>query len=472
MRVSKLIIRNILGVESLELQPGAVTTITGKNGSGKTSILEAIRGVIAGGHDATLIRQGQESGEVVMVLEDGTEVRKRVGPKGSTLSAKDGEGRKLPEPKAMIERLIDSISANPVQFLTAPAARRAQYLLDVMPVTVDTAKLCEALGGDWWQDYLPAGRAGLDALDAVRKGIYDDRTGINRAAKELRAAAVALSQQMPPGDPAQIKAALTAARQRLAEMQGEQASAAARLSSAVSAKRAELSGDFDAARADLHKQYVDRIRKLEEELARLRGELAEGERNLSALAKEQMADVERELREQSAQDAARLAEQAAIAQAEVARLEEQHQAHVRAAETARLVKQQTSGAEEKEDAARRLSEALQQLDTYRQSLLETLPIPGLEVKDGDIFVGGVPFDRLNTAKKVQIALKVAKLRAGDVPLVLVDGLEALDPQTFEMFEAAAAKAGLQFIVTRVSEGPLTINVRNTETQSVETQEVA
>lgn len=468
MRVAKLTIRNILGIESLELQPGAVTTITGKNGSGKTSILEAIRGVIAGGHDATLIRQGQEAGEVVMVLEDGTEVRKRVGPKGSTLSARDGDGKKLPEPKALIERLIDSISANPVQFLTAPPARRAQYLLDVMPVSIDTAKLCETLGGDWWQDYLPAGRSGLDALDAVRKGIYDDRTGINRAAKELRAAAVALSQQMPPGDPAAIKASLTGARQRLAEMQGEQASAAAKLSAAIGAKRSELSGDYDAAKKDLQTRYVGRIRDLEAELNRLRGELAEGERSLTAMAKEQMADAERELREQSAQDAARLAEHASAAQADVARLEEQHQAHIRAAETARLVKEQTSGAEAKEEASRRLSDALQQLDAYRQSLLEALPVPGLEVKDGDIYVGGVPFDRLNTAKKVQIALRVARLRAGDVPLVLVDGLEALDPQTFEMFESAAAKAGLQFIVTRVSEGPLTVNVRN----STETQEVA
>lgn len=459
MRVAKLIIRNILGVESLELQPGAVTTITGQNGSGKTSILEAIRGVIAGGHDATLIRQGADAGEVVMVLEDGTEVRKRVGPKGSTLTAKDGSGRKLPEPKSILERLIDSISANPVAFLSAPPARRAQYLLDVMPVSVDPAALSEALGGDWWAGYVPAGVSSLDALDVVRKGIYDERTGVNRAAKELRAAASALSQQMPPGDAAQIAADLAASRQSLRQIEREQSAAQGEAKAMLEAKKAELSGDFDAARKEMQGRYGTRIRQLEEELAQLRGALRDEDQQLTTATHQAVAEAEREIQTALSGRQSDLSQRSAVEQSAIARLEEQHTAHIRAAQTAELVRQQGEEATAKEAASGRLTAALDALDQFRQGLLASLPIPGLEVRGGDIFVDGIPFDRLNTAKKVQLALRVAKLRAGDVPLVLVDGLEALDPQTFEMFEKAAAKAGLQFIVTRVSDGPLTVNVQ-------------
>ena len=81
---------------------------------------------------------------------------------------------------------------------------------------------------------------------------------------------------------------------------------------------------------------------------------------------------------------------------------------------------------------------------------------GLEVKGGDIFRDGVQFDRLNTAQKVDIAIQVAALRAKGLGVVCVDGLECLDPETWEAFKVAAVESGLQLFVTRVTDGPLTV----------------
>ncbi|HSW40817.1 MAG TPA: hypothetical protein VLL97_15145, partial [Acidobacteriota bacterium] len=103
-----------------------------------------------------------------------------------------------------------------------------------------------------------------------------------------------------------------------------------------------------------------------------------------------------------------------------------------------------------------LTHTLGQLEILKANLLETLPIQGLEIKDGDIHVGGIPFDRVNTAERVRLAIEVAKLRAGTLPLVCVDGLECLDPETFEAFKAEAMQSGLQFVVSRVTHGPLSI----------------
>ena len=84
MQISHLTIRNILGIDELELSPQGFTQISGPNGTGKTSVLEAIKSALSAGHDATLLRHGAEKGEIVLVLDDGLEVTKTVKPSAST----------------------------------------------------------------------------------------------------------------------------------------------------------------------------------------------------------------------------------------------------------------------------------------------------------------------------------------------------------------------------------------------------
>ena len=74
MQVTQIKIQNILGIKELEIKPSSITEITGKNASGKTSVLEALKSVFAGGKDATLLRKGEKSGSVVLLLDDGTEI--------------------------------------------------------------------------------------------------------------------------------------------------------------------------------------------------------------------------------------------------------------------------------------------------------------------------------------------------------------------------------------------------------------
>jgi len=90
-------------------------------------------------------------------------------------------------------------------------------------------------------------------------------------------------------------------------------------------------------------------------------------------------------------------------------------------------------------------------------LLSGLPIPGLEVREGEIFRDGVPFDRLNTAAQVEIAVEVAKLRAADLGVVCVDRIECLDSTTLEAFKQSALESGLQLFITRVSDEEFAID---------------
>mgnify|MGYP001493802624 CR=1 FL=1 len=75
----------------------------------------------------------------------------------------------------------------------------------------------------------------------------------------------------------------------------------------------------------------------------------------------------------------------------------------------------------------------------------------LEVRDGEIFRNDVPFDRLNTAQQVEVAVEVAKLRAADLGVICVDRIECLDSASLEAFRKSALESGLQLFVTRVAD---------------------
>jgi len=108
-----------------------------------------------------------------------------------------------------------------------------------------------------------------------------------------------------------------------------------------------------------------------------------------------------------------------------------------------------------------LTEQLKALAGIKKDLLGALPIKGLEIIDGDICLDGVLFDHVNEAKRIQFVLDVAGIRETELPLVCVDGLEALDPEHFELFCAAALKTEMQFFVTRVTDdNKMTVNNLN------------
>lgn len=70
MQISKVQISNILGIQELEFEPGGFTEVSGRNGEGKTSVLEAIKAAIQpAGHDATLLRKGNRQSRAAAAVD-------------------------------------------------------------------------------------------------------------------------------------------------------------------------------------------------------------------------------------------------------------------------------------------------------------------------------------------------------------------------------------------------------------------
>ncbi|ATI15724.1 hypothetical protein [Bordetella phage vB_BbrM_PHB04] len=437
MHIAKIKFSNILGIAEMELSPKGFTEISGPNGSGKTSILEAIKAVLETGHDATLLRKGAEKGEAVLVLDDGTELSKTVTPTGST-SAVRRDGKKVPRPAEVIKQLTDMISVNPVDFLRAPKKDRVRVLLEAMPLEADAEKLAEIAGV---KVTAAPGTHALQVIQQVHTEVYDARTGTNRAVKEKKATITQLEQAVPPvpagadGDEAELDAALQ-------EIDAARDAELGRISTKLDGIRADTRTKIDAIRTKLQADMDALKAAAQAEVDAINAELAKRETQAAA-ARERNVTTFAAQREPIA--------------AQLGTLRQNRDLHARRAQTLETIGVMETELEELETQAERQTQALAAIEQYKSDLLNSLPIPGLEVRDGEIYRDDVQFDRLNTAQQVDVAVEIAKLRAGDLGVICVDGLESLDTESLDAFRDRALESGLQLFVTRVSDDDFSIS---------------
>jgi len=437
MRIHRVRIRNIMGLEALDIEPGTVTIVEGANATGKTSVLEAIRSVIRGGHDATLLRHGADSGEVSLILEDGTEITKEVSEHRSKTSARHPEMGRITAPMAYLRGLFDRLF-NPVAFLTAKASDQVEMLLEAvpLPVTADLAAKVQEITGrpDAFMDCL-AGFQDFNALEAIaglRATLYSQRTERNTVARHSDATARKLRESLPvnPGPPTDPEAAQAAYQK-------------AREATIDAMRRIETSAQEEADEANA--EHSRKIAKHQEAIASLRDRQQE---TLVGIERRK-SDALAALQEKARPELEDLRADAAVAQ-ERADAEKLH------ANTRSMVEHHESERKAAKADSKALTKAIRGLDALHSDLTDQLPIKGVTIEDGELFRWGLPFRRLNHADQVKTALAVAELRAGKVPVLIVDGLEALDPEAFAELKAQTEQREVQLIAARVGEGPLNV----------------
>lgn len=400
MQINKIAISNILGINEMEFKAGKYIEISGKNGVGKTSIIEAIKAAIGhGANNATLLRNGAKEGEVVLEFDNGDILKQTISDK-SDIKMTDCNGKKIKNVPTLLKQLTDILSVNPIQFLTAAPKDRAKYLLEALNINVEDKELesnligyakeiCKELSKQNFED-------GLVKISEYRDKIYKERTGVNRDFKTKEITINQLEETIQGFDivPGIVES-------EIEDLEAKQKERLAKRETALQ----QLQERFQAEKDNLIAKFDSYYNPAEQELATLREKL----KTIGAINN-----------------------------------------------TTQLVNQNRVEADELSEKADDLTKSIEALDKLKLSKLNNLPIKGLEVQGTEIFKDGVLFDRLNTAEQMKLAIEVAKLRAGELGIICVDGLERFDNDTYEVFKNTMLETNLQAIITRVSNDELQV----------------
>lgn len=502
MSITKIVIRNYRGIELREAVIGPAGAIAkGKNGGGKTSLLNGLRAALEGrdiGPDA--IRLGADRAEILVDTDD-VSVRRAITTKDSQLTVKTAAGDLKSKPQTWLAELFGA-SIDPLALLLAKPKDRRAIVLASLPCAITADEIRAKWAADLPVDFDCAGH-GLEVIDRVRAHYYAERTRANACAKSSRTDAQRLSDELAKhGEaPAQALSVEYAtqqaadARQAVAalEAQRTQAQRAFEKTESTRTRIEELRGTWRAnhvkaeAIADARRIAGERTAAV----ALARQALADAQRVLDAAISaeniERIHAEQLEASEQKAADAHREATSLAAVLADAGpeavpaeALEAAHQAVVDAdatlvtAKAARAHAAAHSMAEAANQAAAQFEQQADRLDKIVGALTNDAPralmaasdgIKGLTIEGEDIALDGVRFDSLCGAQQVRFAVQVAKRANARGKVLVADGLERLDPDQFEAFVAEATADKWQLIGSRVDRGEVVIEAIQPAVQS-------
>lgn len=449
--LKKVTVQNVKGIEFAEFAPGVLTVLLGSNGTGKTSIIDAIRAVFAGGFDSSLIRKGQDMAMVAFELEDGSTIRKRIKLTGGDLVVKNPEGVVLKAPQAHVEDLAFSFAFDPLAFLAAPAKERSGWLASVMPIAVGPESIAAQVANPKLRarvvEMLPAEPLDLEGLNATRKAIYESRTGENAVVKRLSATVDSLQASLGEEwniDYAGMHSALLA---NLIGKRRERDALADATHLEYNRRKAEI---VARGRADVDIAVSDLLAQIE----KLKALIESNTNAINADVSAQTAKLFEDLSAKEREDAAALNVSIESLTEEVATAKEKADQQARNEQTRKMLevtKAEYSAALAK---ATLLDQAVEAIDKAKAKALSETPIPGLELAGGRVIYKGIDFDQLNTQKQYELAIEIGSQRPGKLRLMVSDCAEHLDPQKFEELKAVAVGSGFQLVMARVGDGPL------------------
>lgn len=508
MKITKIQIRSYRGISALEAEispAGAV--VKGANGRGKTSVIRAVRAALAAQDIAAdAIKLDADKAEILVDLND-VSVRRVITAKGSNLTVEKA-GMKASKPTAYLNELLGGCALDPLELYLAKPKERKALVLAALPVAVTKEQIAKYVEPfDLPLDFDATGH-GLDVVGRAHKYFYAERTAANkdaadalRNAERLAAEAKTAAEAVTPGPvlaQAEVKVAITAAERELLSLENRasEAEEAARRTAAQRERIETLRGqakDVEASAPvelvdtteldDLVVQAAESVRVLEEELASSRAALAKLQADLSAAkaandtrekAKLRAADLHAQADTlaaalaaatvvpptESELAAARTKLSEANANAARADLQAKAMAAVEAANTAKnTAAEMQVEADDLDATVKRLAN-----DVPTELLASAKGIPGLTIDGDEVLLEGKRLDGLCGAEQLKFAVDIARRANAKTKILLVDGLERLDPDQMDAFVAYATSDDWQLIGTRVDRGEVVIEAIEPEVQ--------
>lgn len=427
MTIATIEITDIKAIKHLVFRPGSLTLISGRNGTGKTTVLDALLSVFDGGHDPGLIRRGSKKGTVRIELDNGSVIVKTITNKTSSLEITDDEGRVVTSPKAWVDRLAIVLSVDPGRLLNPTIKQRdiAKELAQVIDIVFSRLDIAAAIGKTLRSIWAAlADEVGLIALEKVRKDVYDRRTGANKDQRDAAGACERLMKSLPDDDQKDWGAKLTT-------LQVDQRSIEVQIGDAkrLAIKRhADETGTI-VADIDL------RIEKLR-------------------IEKQAQLAIANQKREQALADIDAASEPERLrVTAELAIAQERFGQSQKAQGVRDLIEENRTKAREAAILSDHLSSAINALDELKLSKLKNLPIEGLTFEVDQFLVDATPWEHVNTARKIDVVLQIAALRRKELPFMVLDDAEHLDAEGLEALRLGAVAMGFQVIAAKVLEDP-------------------
>jgi len=394
MKIIELKAENIKKLKAIEIKPkGNTVIISGKNGAGKSSVLDSIWFALTGKDSlketSKPIREGEDHAMAMVDIGDYVVTRNWTSNDTTYLKVENRDGAKYNSPQQMLDSFIGELSFDPLKFANVEKKQQKEILLKLLGLT-----------------------ANVDELDKRYQDIFNERTFIGRNFKDSKAQFEGMAKP----------------RETLPEKEVNISDLTKKLSEAIENNKAIRETEYDIKENEGDLDEVEK--KISELLAQKEQLLSNIKSSKETLAKSKVIPV------QDLQDKIDNAGQL--------------NNEIRNAENYYIKKSEVTKSEK--DYKEKTVE-LESITAKKSDLVKTakMPIEGLSFDDEGVLFSGIPFSQLSAAEQLRVSLSIAismnpKLRV----IRIMDG-SLLDSTNMEIIKSMANDNDFQIWIEKVDE---------------------
>jgi len=395
--INTLEVENLKRIKAVKIDcsGNSLTVIGGKNGQGKTSVLDAVAYALGGERyrPTNAKREGSMvDPEIKLTLSNGIVVERR--GKNSALKVTDPNGGRSGQ--SLLNSFIHQFAIDLPRFLNASNREKADELLKVIGVG---DKLLE--------------------LEKEESRLYNERHAVGRVADQKKKYAEEMRQYSDVPDEMVSASELIKEQQAILAKNGD------------NERKREQLGRYQAELPRVEEEVEQLEKRLIEAKAKrdeLKANIATAKKSVEQLRDESTADIERRL-------------------GEIDEINSKVRANL---DKAKALDDAAEYQKQYANQGRRLDEVRK----AKRDLLEgaNLPLEGLAVEGGELIYKGQKWDCMSSSEQLMVGTAIVRSLNPECGFVLIDQLEKMDLETLREFGKWLESEGLQAIATRVSTG--------------------
>ena len=196
MKISRLEISNFVGISEFKVDLGKINILTGRVGSGKTSIVEAIeKGFSNKSQRIEVIRHGEDDATIFIKTDDGLEIDRKLRTNKADYLKVRKAGQAVPSTEKFLKQFLNGELFKPLEFCTKTPAEQAKIILNLLeiPWTMDDIS-------NWFGE-IPTDtdydKHILQVLGQIVKNYFSEREVVNREILVIKAQVTGYKNELP-----------------------------------------------------------------------------------------------------------------------------------------------------------------------------------------------------------------------------------------------------------------------------------
>lgn len=471
MKISKLKIENLYGIEQLELD-GKSVELTGSNGVGKSSVLDAIRLALTNNSKRKyIVKNGEKEGIVFVKLDNGITIdRKKRVDKSDYKSIKDDNGNEISSPETFLKDIFTPLQLEPVEFLSMSEQEQNRILLNLIEFNKDKKEFIQEKFGEIpnWVNYDNSILEILNQIQSKEGMYYQKREEINRNARNGLAIIQDIAKDIPENYEYNKWKNYTLSDKYEELNKGKSFNEKIDKSIAYKEDYANKIKQIETVENNtllqIEADKTTEKNKITTEILGLKSRIELLQKELENVDMK-YENVISETKSQTIAEKAKLDENIKIAN-EWASKEKKDTITL---ENELKIAEEMKGHLNEYDRMKDMQEKVDALQKESQDLTDKielarqlpgeilkeakLPVENLSVENGIPLVNGLPIVNLSEGEKLQLCVDVTLSNNNNLKLILIDGTEKLSEENRKKLYEICKEKGLTVIATRTTDNP-------------------